>query len=140
MILPHTVDHGEMTHGTIHIGEGAIVSQSVNMQPGSSLGAGASLDCLTLAMKNEQIPAHTAWAGTPASRVSEDVFQVRREWEVEEGVGGLRRRRRASSATSNPVFGRQGVAPAEPFDAERPWSLQLASISEPESELVDSQD
>jgi acetyltransferase-like isoleucine patch superfamily enzyme len=52
MILPHTVDHGEMTHGTIRIDDHAIVSSGVNMQPGSHLGVGASLDCLSTARRN----------------------------------------------------------------------------------------
>ena len=103
MILPHTVDHGEMTHGTISIGDHAIVSSGVNMQPGSHLGVGASLDCLSLAMKNERFPDHTAWGGTPAMRVSEDVFAVRRAWAAD-----TEDHPRASSGPSfisdNPVF------------------------------------
>jgi carbonic anhydrase/acetyltransferase-like protein (isoleucine patch superfamily) len=55
-----------MQHGAIKIGTGAVISAYANVQPGAIVSDGVSLGCLTLAMKQEVFPAHTAWIGSPA--------------------------------------------------------------------------
>ena len=66
MVLGHTVDHGELNFGEIRIDSGATVSSFCNVQPGAHIGRGTTAAALTLVMKNETLPDHTVWRGSPA--------------------------------------------------------------------------
>jgi acetyltransferase-like isoleucine patch superfamily enzyme len=53
----------------VEVGSGATVGSGAVVLHDGAVGAGASLDALSLAMKSEALPPHTRWRGIPARPV-----------------------------------------------------------------------
>ncbi len=66
----HLFEDRIMKMSTVHVGAGASVGPRTVVLYDATVGGGARLDALSLAMKGESIPAGTDWRGIPA-RVAE---------------------------------------------------------------------
>ncbi|CAK3733072.1 Non-ribosomal peptide synthetase C-terminal [Lecanosticta acicola] len=63
----HLFEDRVMKVGNVHLGKQACIKPYAICLPGSTLGAGAQLGSLSLAMKGETLPAGTAWEGSPVA-------------------------------------------------------------------------
>ncbi len=65
----HLFEDRVMKMSRVEVGTGATVGSGAVVLHGGAVGAGASLDALSLAMKSEALPANTRWRGIPARPV-----------------------------------------------------------------------
>ncbi len=68
---PFVVEDGWLTLAPIHIGADAFVGTNAVVMAGASVGRGARLAEQSLAARDQQIPAGTRWAGSPAVQLVE---------------------------------------------------------------------
>jgi non-ribosomal peptide synthetase-like protein len=65
----HLFEDRVMKMSRVEVGSGATVGSGAVVLHDGAVGAGASLDALSLAMKSEALPPHTRWRGIPARPV-----------------------------------------------------------------------
>ena len=65
----HLFEDRVMKMSRVDIGSGATVGSRAVVLYDTEVGAGASIDALSLVMKGESIPANSNWRGIPARRV-----------------------------------------------------------------------